>query len=135
MADNTVPAGFNTVMPYLILDGAAAEIEFLQKMFGASINELVDMGGGKVRHAELHIGNSMVMLADSREDIPARPTMMYVYVADVDETYAKAIAAGAHSEKEPSDEFYGDRTAGLRTDRGMQWYIATHTGKTWEPEY
>ena len=78
MADNTVPAGFNTVMPYLILDGAAAEIEFLQKMFGASINELVDMGGGKVRHAELHIGNSMVMLADSREDIPARPTMMYV---------------------------------------------------------
>ncbi|MCB1218766.1 VOC family protein [bacterium] len=131
MSETSVPQGFNTVMPYLILDGAAAEIEFLKKVLGASINELVEMEGGKVRHAELHIGNSMVMLADSREDLPARPTMMYVYVVDVDETYSRAMAAGAVSEREPSDEFYGDRTAGLRTASGMQWYIATHTGRTW----
>ncbi len=135
MTDKTVPDGFNSVMPYLILDGAGAEIEFLEKVFGASVNEQVDAGGGKVRHAELHIGNSMVMLADSREDIPARPTMMYVYVADVDDIHAKAIAAGALSEKEPSDEHYGDRTASVRTASGMQWYIATHTGKTWEPQH
>ena len=125
MSESASPANCNSVTPYLVLDGAGAEISFLQTVLNATVRELIDAGEGKVRHAELMIGNSMVMLADSVGDYHACPAMLYVYVADCDATFKAALEAGARSLQEPTDQAYGDRSAGFMTERGMKWWVAT----------
>ena len=102
-------------------------IEFIKQAFGAQ--ELMRMmnPGGKVGHTELRIRDSIVMLGGAGEQWKAMPTMLYLYVENVDEVYQRAVAAGGNSMKEPADQFYGDRTAAVMDMSGNQWWLATHT--------
>ncbi len=129
-----IPDGYHTVTPYLIIKGAAAAIDFYKRAFGAI--ELFRMGGpeGKVGHAEIKIGDSPIMLADenpemgalSPQTIGGTPMSIMLYVEDVDAVFNQAIAAGAEQIRPVADQFYGDRTGGLKDPFGFQWWIATH---------
>lgn len=120
-----IPPGFHTVTPYLIVVGAARLIEFLKSAFGAVEVSRNSGPDGSVMHAEIRIGTSMVMLSEASAKFPAMPTAIYLYVPDVDSTYARAMKAGATSLMQPSDQFYGDRNAGVRDASGNQWFIGT----------
>lgn len=126
MAVKPIPEGFRTVTPYLVVEGAAGLIDFLQQAFDA--REVFRMAGPNdtVGHAEVRIGDSMVMLADASAQHPAQSCMICLYVEDVDAVYRRAIAAGATSIKEPANQFYGDRSGGVRDATGTQWWISTH---------
>ena len=122
-----VPDGFHTVTPYLVVEGAEKTIEFLKKAFAAELtHEPTKRPDGNIMHATLRIGNSMIMISEASDR--ARPTsvMLYLYVPDVDEAYRRATKAGGVSVMEPSDQFYGDRSAGVKDPAGNQWYIGTH---------
>jgi PhnB protein len=122
---NPVPAGYATVTPYLCVADAAKLIEFLKQAFDAQLLFKMDGPGGRIMHAEMTIGDSRIMLAQPE---PGKEThaMIHLYLPEVDAVYARAIAAGATSVREPADQFYGDRSAGVRDQFGNQWYIATH---------
>jgi PhnB protein len=129
-----VPEGYPTVSPYLAVDGAAAAIDFYKDIFGAT--ERMRMGGpdGKIGHAELSIGNSIVMLADEYPDMnhhsPKKyggsPVTISVYVADVDDVAERAVAAGAKLTRPLENQFYGDRVCAIEDPFGHAWHIATH---------
>ena len=131
---NPIPDGYHTVTPYLIIKGAAAAIDFYKRAFGAV--ELFRMGGpeGKVGHAEIKIGDSPIMLADENPEMEAlspqtiggTPFSIMLYVEDVDAMFKQAIAAGGEQIRPVADQFYGDRTGGLKDPFGFQWWIATH---------
>lgn len=122
-----IPQGFHTVTPYLIVDGAEKMIGFLKKAFDAELlHEMTKRPDGTVMHATLKIGNSMVMIADSSEHAKASPVMLYLYVPDADAAYQKAIRAGATSIMEPMDQFYGDRSGGVKDPAGNSWFVSTH---------
>ena len=134
MAVQPIPVGFHTLTPYLIATEAAKLIEFLKAGFGAQV-EYVTMHDGLVMHAQLKIGDSMLMLTDARPpQWPAKPTGMYLYVPNVDEVYQRAVAAGGESVNAPRDEFYGDRMAGVKDHCGNFWWIATHVEDVSEEE-
>ena len=126
MAVKAVPDNFHTVTPYLVIAGVPKLIEFLKQTFGAQ--EVVRMGppGGPVMHAEVKIGDSMVMMGEAGGPNPAMPNTLYVYVPDVDAVYKKALAAGGTSIKEPANAFYGDRACAVKDPSGNHWGIATH---------
>ena len=126
MGVNPVPEGYRSVTPYLVVNGAAKVIDFAKAAFGAK--ELVRMPGpdGRIGHAEIKIGDSMVMIADGSEQHPPTTSFLYLYVPDVDATYQNAIRAGATSDQPPTTQFYGDRNAMLRDSAGNRWGIATH---------
>jgi len=117
MAVKPIPEGYHTVTPYLIVEGAAGLIDFLKQAFDAE--EVVRMPGkdGTVGHAEVRIGDSMIMLADAQAEYPAKPHMICLYVEDADATYRRAIAAGATSIKEPADQPTVSICAGSRGTR------------------
>lgn len=129
-----IPDGYPQVIPYLSVDGAEAAIDFYIKVFGAT--EKVRMPGpdGQIGHAELQIGDSLVMLADSNPDMggktPAElggtPVTMMVYIEDVDAVFDRAIDAGATAERKVEDQFYGDRAGQFVDPFGHKWFIATH---------
>lgn len=123
-----IPDEYGSVTPYLVVDGADGLMTFLQETFGATVRGGDVMRGpdGKVGHAEVQIGDSIVMLSDVPPDGVATKAMLNVYVEDCDSVYKKALAAGAESAREPEDQFYGDRTAGVRDKWGNQFYISTH---------
>jgi PhnB protein len=128
-----IPDGYSTVTPYLLVDGAADLLTFMKSAFGATQRGDVLQGpDGKIGHCEVDIGDSLIMLADA----PDEPTkaMLHLYVEDCDATYQKALAAGAESVREPENQFYGDRTAGVRDRWGNQWYVATHVEDISEEE-
>lgn len=121
------PDGYQSVIPYLCVDDADALVAFMQTTFDCGEpNEAIRREDGQIAHGEVRIGDAIVMFGTAKEEYPAYPTAMYVYVPDVDATYAKAIAAGAISLREPTDEFYGDRSGGFKDPTGNQWWIATH---------
>jgi PhnB protein len=126
MAVQPVPDGYHTVTPYLVVPEAAKVIDFLKQVFAAE--EVLRMSGpdGRVMHAEVRVGDSIIMMGDVPEGEPARPAMIHLYVPDVDAAYARAIAAGATSASEPKDQFYGDRSGGVDDASGNRWWIATH---------
>ncbi len=131
-----IPKDYNSVTPYLIIKGAAKAIEYYKNVFGAT--ETVRMNGpdGKVGHAELKIGNSLIMLADenpnmgdghtSAATIGASPVSLYVYLPDVDRVVERAAAEGAKILKPVQDQFYGDRTGFIQDPFGHFWSVATH---------
>jgi uncharacterized glyoxalase superfamily protein PhnB len=121
-----IPDGYHTVTPYLIVEGAARLIDFMKGAFGAEERGRMDGPGGRVMHAEVQIGDSVVMLSDPAPEFPARTAMLHLYVEDVDRVYQRAVQAGGTSVREPADQFYGDRSAGIDDGFGNQWYIATH---------
>jgi len=128
--DNTVPQEFHTITPFLIVNGASKLIDFLKYVFEAKeINRYNQEEAGLIMHAEVKIGDSMIMLSDSTTELNPITCMLYVYVKDADAVYKKALQSGATSIKEPRDEDYGDRCARVVDPFGNQWWIATHKGK------
>ncbi|HLV26772.1 MAG TPA: VOC family protein [Gemmatimonadales bacterium] len=123
------PEGYSSVSPYLIVNGAASTIEFLEKVFGAEELRRFSSESGGVLHAELRIDDSIVMLADENPpEWPAIPASVYVYVQDVDATYRRALEAGAVSVQEPVRKEDEDKRGGVRDAGGITWWIATRVG-------
>jgi PhnB protein len=121
-----VPEGYRTVTPYLIVGNAARLLDFLSPAFGAEERMRMPGPNETIGHAEVTIGDSVVMVADANEQFPPRTGTIHLYVEDCDDTYARAVAAGGTSVREPTTEFYGDRMAGVDDPFGNQWWIATH---------
>ena len=126
MAVNAKPAGYHSLTPYLVVEGAARLIDFLEEVFDAEVKERFAAPGDLVGHAQLRIGDSTVMLSDAHDRYAPMPAMLYVYVDDVDATYQRALAAGGTQVEAPVDRFYGDRSGGVKDPCGNQWWIATH---------
>ena len=125
---NTIPYkpdGYQSVIPYLHVNGAAKLITFMKDVFDAQEIALYPRPDGSVGHAALRIGDSVIELADAGPEWPAMPCALQVYVPDADAAYQRALKAGASSLIEPADQFYGDRTASVRDSFGNNWYIAT----------
>jgi uncharacterized glyoxalase superfamily protein PhnB len=120
------PDGYHSITPYLVVDGAARLIDFLDQAFNAEEIERFAAPGNRIGHAELRIGDSLVMLGDAHGEHRATQAMLYLYVDDVDATYHTALSAGAESVQAPMDHFYGDRSGGVKDPCGNLWYIATH---------
>jgi PhnB protein len=123
---NSIPQGYGTVTPYLIVDGVTRLIDFLRETFHAEERARINDKEDHVGHAEIKIGNSIVMMADSTAQYRPIPSQLYVYVDNVDETYERAMKAGGTSEQEPTTQFYGDRTAAVKDPTGNVWWIAAH---------
>lgn len=121
-----IPEGYHSVTPYLLVTGVPHLLDFMKQAFGATERERQTSPDGSVRHAEVKIGDSMIMLGEARGEWKPMPAMLYLYVPDTDATYHRAVQAGARSLREPRNEFYGDRTAGVEDPSGNQWWIGTH---------
>jgi len=121
-----IPEGFHTVTPYITASDARAVIDFLQRAFDATVFERIDDEKGRIRHAQLKVGDSILMLTDGNDACSPAPAAFYLYLSDVDGAYARALRAGGESVMEPADQFYGDRNAGVRDACGNTWWLATH---------
>ena len=129
-----IPDGYHSMTPYLIVDGAAKAIDFYTQIFGAKEKMRMPGPGGKVGHAELNLGDTMIMLADEHPEMDARgprafggsAVSLMVYVPDVDATVAKATAAGAKVVRKVENQFYGDRMGTIEDPFGHRWHVATH---------
>jgi PhnB protein len=141
MAVKPIPEGYHSVTPYLIVKGAAKAIDYYKKVFGAT--EIMRMPGpnGTVGHAEIKIGDSVIMLADeqqgnfrSPEGLGGSPVSLMVYVEDVDKTFKQAISNGAKETRAVQDQFYGDRSGNLVDPFGHVWTVATHKEDVSESE-
>jgi len=126
MAIEAQPQGFHTVTPYLVVDGAARLIDFLEAVFDAEHVERLAAPGGRIGHAEVRIGDSVMMLGDAHGEHKPMQMMLYVYVDDVDVTFQRALTAGAAAVQPVADQFYGDRSGGVCDPFGNIWWIATH---------
>lgn len=132
MAKSPTPAGYNAVMPYLRVRGAAEAVEFYKKAFGAKKRMLLKMGD-RVGHAEVEIGGSVIMLSDEFPEMGAlgpkalkgTSVVIALYSADVDKTIAKAVAAGAKVTRPATNEFYGERSGQVEDPFGHVWMIQT----------
>lgn len=121
-----IPEGYSNVIPFLICSGADKVIDFCQKVFGAKVMNVSKDDKGTIMHASIQIRDSAVMLSEGSERFPAQSTMMYVYVENCDEVYKLGLDAGGKSLREPTNEFYGDRSCGFADPSGNQWWVATH---------
>lgn len=120
------PRDYNTVSPYLIVDGAAATIDFLKTVFGAVELRRFPGESGRLMHAEVRIDDTVIMLADpAPPEWPSNPSHVHVYVQDVDATYRNALAAGATSVQEPVKKQDEDKRGGVKDAGGTTWWIAT----------
>src|SRR5262245_13558843 len=136
MASNVkaVPKGYHNVTPYLIIDGAARALEFYKQVFGATERMRMSSPGGKVGHAEINIGDSIIMLADEHPEMGARApgafggaaVSIMLYVEDVDATVKNAVSRGAKVLQPVEDKFYGDRTGTIEDPFGHHWHVGTH---------
>ena len=134
MAVKKIPDGYAAVTPYLTVKGAAQAIEFYRKAFGAEEVLRVPMPDGRIAHAEVRIGGSIVMLHDeapewqafSPQTIGDTASSVLLYVNDVDAVVKRAVEAGATLTMEVADQFYGDRAGGLKDPFGHRWHVATH---------
>ncbi len=134
MATKPIPEGYRTVTPYLIVKGAAEAIEFYKRAFGAT--ELLRMADphGRVGHAEIKIGDSVIMLADEHPAMGYRgprslggsSVSILLYLEDVDAVFERALEAGAKAQRPVANQFYGDRTGTLEDPFGHVWTVATH---------
>ena len=126
MPVKAIPDGYHTVTPYLMIADAAKFIAFMSTVFGAQCTEQMLRPDGKIGHTELRIGDSMIMLSDASESNPATPVMLHVYVEDVDAMFERAVRAGGTVVSPPTDQFYGDRSGGVKEPSGNTIWIATH---------
>ena len=131
---NPIPEGYPRVTPYLIVDGAGAAIDFYSSVLGATERMRMDGPDGKIGHAEVEIGNSVVMLADENPEMNARgprsiggsPVSLMVYVEDVDDVFSRALEAGAKELRPVETQFYGDRMGAFEDPYGHEWNVASH---------
>jgi PhnB protein len=129
-----VPDGYHSATPYLIVDGGAKALDFYKRVFGATERMRMPGPGGKVGHAELSIGDSVIMLADEHPEMGARgprafggsAVSLVLYVTDVDATVKTAVAAGAKLLRPVEDKFYGDRSGTIEDPFGHHWHVSTH---------
>ena len=126
MAVKPVPDRYHTVTPYLTVQGVPKLIDFVKRVFDATELERMSRPDGTIGHAEVRIGDSVVMMGEARGESTPMPGTLYVYVSDTDAVYKRALEAGAASLMEPADQFYGDRNAAVRDPVGNHWWIATH---------
>lgn len=131
---NPIPEGYHAVTPYLIMKGAADAIDYYKKVFGATELLRMPAPGGKIGHAEIRIGDSVIMLADevpemgivSPRSLGGSPVSILLYVDDVDAVFGQAVQNGAKVLRPIKDQFYGDRSGNLEDPFGHKWTIATH---------
>jgi PhnB protein len=129
-----IPDGYPRVTPYLHVDGASKAIEFYGTVFGAKERMRMAAPDGRIGHAELEIGNSMIMLADEHPEMNVRgpksiggtPVTVLVYVEDVDRAFERALKAGAKELRPVQNQFYGDRSGQFEDPFGHHWNVATH---------
>ena len=134
MAVKSIPDGYHSVTPYLIVRGGVRALEFYKQAFGAEERFRMDGPDQTIGHAEIQIGNSMIMLADENPTWNAKapeagvapPVQLMIYVDDVDDTFARALAAGGKETRPIKDQFYGDRSGTLTDPFGHVWTVATH---------
>ena len=126
MSVKPIPDGYHTITPYLVCERLSELIDFLKVAFGAIEIERHLSKSGRVMHAEIKIGDSIIMMGEAMEGFPPVQTSLYFYVEDTDSVYNKAIKAGGISLMEPANQFYGDRNAGVQDPSGNKWWIATH---------
>lgn len=130
----SVPEGYHTVTPYLIVKDGAKALDFYAQAFGTVEHLRMQDPTGKIGHAEITIGSSRIMLADEHPEVGAlspptvggTPVSLHVYVEDVDGVVERAVAAGATLTRAVADQFYGDRIGGITDPFGHRWFIATH---------
>ncbi len=135
MSVKPIPDGYHSVTPFLTVRYGARAIEFYKQAFGAIEKGVMKDADGKVLHAELMIGNSIIMLSDefpkygalSPQSIGGTPMGLHIYVDGVDAAFERAVKAGAHVEMPVMDQFWGDRYGKLKDPFGHSWSIATHT--------
>jgi len=132
--DKPIPDEYRRVTPYIIVVGADRAVDFYKRVFGASERMRMPRPDGKIGHAEIEIGDSVIMLADESPQSDAyapahyggSPITLLIYSEDCDATYQRALSAGATSVREPADQPYGDRMSGVKDPFGHTWFIATH---------
>ena len=141
MSVKPIPEGYHSVTPYITVDDAAKALDFYKAAFGATEIVRMDMGG-KIGHAEVRIGDSVVMLSDEWPDRGklgpksrgGATSSLMVYVDDVDSAFKKAVAAGATETMAVEDQFWGDRMGGVNDPFGHSWMLATHVEDVPEDE-
>jgi len=121
-----IPDGYPAVTPYLMVRDAARFIDFLSTVFGARVTEQLKRPDGKIGHTEVRLGDSLIMLSEASDDHPATPVMLHFYVEDVDAAFARAVKAGGTVVAEPTEQFYGDRSGGVKEPCGNTIWIASH---------
>jgi len=134
MAVMPIPEGYRTVTPYLTIDDAARAIDYYKKAFGASERMRMETPDGKIGHAEIEIGDSLVMISDPAPESTIRPPSelggtsagIFLYVEDVDKVVKRAVDAGATVTMEVADQFWGERFGSIRDPFGHEWSVATH---------
>ena len=134
MSVKPIPDGYHSVTPYLCVKGAAQAIEFYKKAFLATERMRIAQPDGRVGHAELQVGDSVIMSSDEFPEIGARspqslggsPVGIHLYVEDADAIFSQAVAAGAKIKRPIADQFYGDRLGGVEDPFGHNWWISTH---------
>ncbi|MBV9889372.1 MAG: VOC family protein [Rhizobacter sp.] len=125
MSVKPIPDGYPAVIPYLMVPDAERFIAFLSTVFCARLTEQLRRPDGKIGHTEVRVGDSMIMLSETAEGYPATPVMLHFYVDDVDATFRRAVAAGGTVVAEPTNQFYGDRSGGVKEPSGNTIWIAT----------
>ncbi|MCB9849644.1 MAG: VOC family protein [Phycisphaerales bacterium] len=126
MAIKTIPDGFHKVTPYLTIVGVPRLLQFVGDTFDAVDKGKMTRPDGTIMHAQVMIGDSMIMMGECPPERTPSPAMLYVYVSDCDAVYAKALAAGGESVSAPADMYYGDRHGGVLDPCGNTWWIAQH---------
>jgi len=123
----SIPDGYHTVTPYLLVQGADKLIDFVKKAFDAKETDRYSMPDGSIGHAEIRLGDSVIMLSEAMgEEHKPMTAGIHLYVENCDAIYQRALNAGATSTMQPADQFYGDRSAGVKDPFGNHWWIATH---------
>ncbi len=125
----TQQSTYRTVTPYLLVDKTDAELDFLKTAFGAAERDISRGPDGAIMHAEITVGDSLVMIGQASDQWKPRGGAFYLWVDDVDEMYRKALEAGASSESAPEDKPYGHRNAGVIDPCGLTWWIAAAVTK------
>jgi uncharacterized glyoxalase superfamily protein PhnB len=120
-----ITKGHHRVMPYLIVEDGQAFLNFTESLFGVKVLEKIMRADGKIRHAEILIGDSCIMFGTATTEFPVQNAMLYIYVEDTDASFKMAMDMGAEAVMEPYDEDYGARSAGLRDPFGNVWWLAT----------
>ncbi|PTX99560.1 hypothetical protein DB346_17135 [Verrucomicrobia bacterium LW23] len=125
MSKPFIRKGYTAVSPYLIVNGAAALLDFMRNVFGAKEMIRMPTPSGSIAHASVEIHGAVIELADATERWKPMPTSLHIYVPDTDATFKAALNAGATILMEPADQFYGERSASVEDAWGNQWHIAT----------
>ena len=126
MAVKPIPEGYTAVTPYIITKDPDALLQFVKTALGAEITEEHRDGSGRIAHADFTINGAHVMVGGANEQWPEKLGSLMLYVPDADAMYRAALAAGATSVYEPTNHFYGDRSAGVVDPCGVTWWISTH---------